>query len=340
MKVDYANLIQEFPWIAERGLNCVISPDSDGFLCGLLMTHALGWCVKGFYDGKVLVLTDGTAKEDCVFLDMDINRDTIKSVGHHMVVYNNNCMDSLVSQGYLAYSNCIQPNIMRSFDGAHDFQRKYPFATIHLLAGIVQNALGDKLAIGKEGVWPLLFTDGVWNNLFGYTENCLDWISWLRIDHPSHSLYPFFCASQHTFYEIMEGMNRFLRLRDSYNASGIFQNGSFSRGGRSKRTGDKLRISDAKGRPVNLVPGGHSTYSIHENERNRIVSFIKEMSQATGWLYHEDKWCWRDLSLMVFTKQDFSATRLNNTTYAEMLSRYPFSMAMTCGTNVEYTLPS
>lgn len=85
-ELHYRELITRHPWIIEREQNCILSPDSDGLLCGLLMSHYLGWRIRGFYDGKVLAVEENTNPQDCVFLDMEIFRPNIRSVGQHMVM--------------------------------------------------------------------------------------------------------------------------------------------------------------------------------------------------------------------------------------------------------------
>ncbi len=54
-QIDYPEVIKRYPWIVSRGQNCILSPDSDGLLCGLFMSHFLDWKIKGFYDTKILV---------------------------------------------------------------------------------------------------------------------------------------------------------------------------------------------------------------------------------------------------------------------------------------------
>ena len=54
-KIDIKKINEKFSWIFEKNKNCIISPDSDGIMCALLMSKYLNWKVKGFYDGKVLL---------------------------------------------------------------------------------------------------------------------------------------------------------------------------------------------------------------------------------------------------------------------------------------------
>lgn len=87
MALDYEALLRQYPWIVERDQNCILSPDSDGLLCGLLMSHYLNWKIRGFYNGKVFAIEQGISPANCIFLDMEIFRSNIRSVGQHMVMY-------------------------------------------------------------------------------------------------------------------------------------------------------------------------------------------------------------------------------------------------------------
>ena len=54
-KININQINKKFSWIFEKDKNCIISPDSDGIMCALLMSKYLNWKVKGFYDGKVFL---------------------------------------------------------------------------------------------------------------------------------------------------------------------------------------------------------------------------------------------------------------------------------------------
>ena len=72
--IDYDALLQKYPWINERNRKCVLSPDSDGLLCGLFMAYARGWQIVGFYDDKVGLINNKYRTDDLVFLDGEIFR--------------------------------------------------------------------------------------------------------------------------------------------------------------------------------------------------------------------------------------------------------------------------
>lgn len=335
-QVDYATLIKQYPWVVERGKKYILSPDSDGFLCGLLVTNFLDGEVVGFYDGKILISKNGVDFNSCIFLDVEINRRGIGSMGNHLIEYNRNLV--LNNRNF---DECIQPNILRDFDGKTAFQRKYPFGTIHLLLGIAQ-AGGMINELPDTAISPLLFADGVGNNLFGYPENCLDWINYLRINQESHVLHKFLCENNKNFYQIMQHLKQFFEIRDNYNATGYFDGSNFVQGGNNKRTGHKIKITNGQGVQINLIKNG-SNFDIHTTETQRVQGFIHEISKMMGWRYLENKWGWTGFNLKVFQKNMLSgdstiaSSRLNNQTYKALFDRNPFSLAMTASNRVEYT---
>lgn len=336
-KINYAAVTADHPWVAERNRKCILSPDSDGFLCGLAMTNLLDWEVVGFYDGKVLITTAGINYRDCVFLDIEINRPGVGSIGNHLVEYNRN-----VSINNHNFDGCIQPNILRGFDGKSAFQRKYPFGAIHLLLGILQEN-GTINDLPESAVSPLLFADGVGNNLFGYPENCLDWIDYLKINQETHILHKFLCENDINFYRIMHYLKEFFLMRDKYNARGYFNGTEFVEGGNNKRTGHKIKITNGQGVPINLVPNG-AFFDIHEIEAQRVRGFIQEVADMMNWQYHPERWHWGNFEVTAMQKSMLSGeskiptSRLNNRTYIELFTRNPFSLAMTASNRIEYTI--
>lgn len=85
--IDYALTIKRFPWLVKREQNCVLSPDSDGLLCGLFASHYLNWKIRGFYDGKIMVLEKGFDPKECIFVDMEVFRKDVRSIGQQSIFY-------------------------------------------------------------------------------------------------------------------------------------------------------------------------------------------------------------------------------------------------------------
>ena len=84
-KINLEQLIHNQPWVIEKNHNCIISPDSDGFLCGLLMSTYFNWKIVGFYDGKTLLSRKDIKISECIFLDVEIFNKNIRSIGNHCV---------------------------------------------------------------------------------------------------------------------------------------------------------------------------------------------------------------------------------------------------------------
>ena len=318
-KINYEEIIKNYPWIVERGQSCILSPDSDGLLCGLFMSTYLNWKVKGFYDGKVMLLDKNVSVKECVFLDMEVFRKNIKSVGHHMVQFNKRKKPS----NWDNYKNCIQPNNLRDYDGYNDFRLKYPLATIHLLIGIVGSKI--KFKIPETAIRALFFTDGTFNVLFKYPENVLNWLNYLRANEEQNPLKDVFENEKYSVFSLMKAMYEFFRKRDEISIV--------------KERGDRLRISETDGTPANIEKYNNS-YKINTEAKERIEKFIKILSNLTDWKYNPSSWTWENLRLYRFTKGDFAGSkiRLNNKTFEKFLSKKPLTWAMTSGQNIEYAL--
>ncbi len=317
-EVDYSSLIKKYPWIVQKNQKCILSPDSDGLLCGLFMSHYLGWQIKGFYDGKVMILEEGVSAKDCIFLDMEIFRSHIRSFGHHMVLYNKNDKPSLWNN----FENCIQPNNMRDYDKIHNFRLKYPLATIHMLIGILSHQM--KVELSDDAIAALFFTDGTFNVLFSYPENVLNWLKYLKVEESP--LKNIFLSEKYSVYNLMLEMNKFFRHRDKINIP--------------RERGDRLRISLKDGSPFNLEKD-EKTYSLSESAVQRIKKFIGILSSFTGWNFKEENWLWNNFRLYKFTKSQFTSRQgagFNNSTYMEVINKNPLSWAITSGTTIEYTL--
>lgn len=327
-------ILSQYPWIKDEHQKLIISPDSDGLLCALLYLNYFDGEVVGFYDGKVMLVKDGISPIDCLFLDMDIFHSSFRSVGHHMVMLNKKRLPS----NWDRYQNCLQVNNLRNFDKTSDFQRKYPLATIHFLLTILSHV--KKIKLSEEAVVPLLFSDGVWIVLFGYTENCLEWFDWLGITKEESILYPIFCGKK-SFLEIMQDINDFLRQRDSLNSKGSFdfQTQTFIEKA-SRRTGDRLIISTSKGEPVNIEKKEDHLYDIYQEEVNRVICFIELLAHSMGWNAKLDKWNFKNLKLYPFKKSNLDGKnrKLNLKNYNEVVENHCFSMAITSSTQLEYTI--
>ena len=325
--IDYDELIKKHPWIVEENHQCILSPDSDGLLCGLLMAKYKHWKIVGFYDDKVAVIQKNSLSCDPIFLDGEIFRPGIRSMGHHMVMLNKNRRPSGFDEGF---RNCIQPNLLRNYDSTHHFRIKYPLATIHMLVSILAYHDKDLIKIPTKAIPALFFTDGVFNNLFSYPENVLNWLHYLRIGEEWNPLKNVFENDNYTVFTLMKEMNSFFRARDTISIP--------------NERGDRLRISTKDGDRKNIEDSENTqTGECHINEAaaSRVCSFMNLIGGQTGWVYNPEDWtCWNNLQFFKFTKGSFKGDRkpLTIQNFAEFIKKNPLSWAQTSGSDIEYTL--
>ncbi|MBX3402553.1 MAG: hypothetical protein KF699_03975 [Phycisphaeraceae bacterium] len=177
-----------FPWLRERGLSCIISPDLDGLACGLFQQRHLGWKIKGTYDGKALCLWDAPESIEwsaVVFLDLEIMRPDARCIGNHMLAIDSEHAEALATN----FRHCANPNIWRGFNAWDSFQRKYPFGTLPLL---IASHICENTDFVLDRIWLalLLQTDSAFTNAAMYQTNALDWLRAMGGEEPLQSPHP------------------------------------------------------------------------------------------------------------------------------------------------------
>lgn len=310
--LDYAVLLTRYPWIVQRDFDCILSPDSDGLLCGLFMSHYLGWRVRGFYDGKVLLIQKDIDAQRCVFLDMEIFRAGVRSVGQHMVMFNK----KKLPPNWSNFGDCISANNLRNYDVKHDFKNKYPFGTIHLLIAILSKHI--KVVIPKDAICLLLYIDGTFKNIFNYPENSLSWLEFLQTKDQGTPLGQVFFNDHYSISTLMRALGE------------LFD--GFARLNGGKRGGDKIKISNGDG----YIQGYDVTNKcLDEKTMTGAIGLLRLLSQQAGWSYAEDHWAWENLTAKQFRKE---STNTGQARYDALMARNPLSLATTKTTLIEYTI--
>ena len=335
----FEQILKKHGWLFDKKSPLVLSPDSDGLLCGLVLTNIYGTKVQGFYDGKVLALHPSLSYEQCAYIDIELNRQVVGSFGHHMITFNKSSKFREQYEEYYQFRNCLQPNENRNLDASADFQKKYPFGTVHLLLALIE-ARGE-LPRGMRGLVrsaaPLLFTDGVLNNLYGYPENCLEWATFLGLDRAESFVGEQIFNSAGTLQN-MRMMNEFVRERDRLNPVKRFEGGQVQTGGR-KRKGDKLIISSKESDAVNFVPmaGRPGCFKLFQPEAERIQEFLRLIGdRGLGLPFLAERWNFDEFRLKPLQKM--SRDKLSGRAFVEVMKQNPFSLAITSGQEVEYTI--
>lgn len=311
-EIEYRDLITRYPWVIEREQDCVLSPDSDGLLCGLLMSYYLGWRIRGFYDGKILVIEEGMSPQNCVFLDMEIFRPNIRSVGQHMVMYDKRDLPP----NWNNFTNCIAANNLRNYDFKNDFKLKYPLGTVHMLLSILGQ--GRTIPIPKSAISPLLYTDGTFKNQFNYPENCLSWLDFLGANSANSPLQRVFLDRHYSTYELM------VELKDLFSEINVIGGG--------KRGGDKIKISDSRGNMANV---DSQTHELNLATKSQAEAFLKILANKTEWTFTPTHWSWGPYQITRFKK---GSVKPGKARYNALLAQNPISLAIISRNSIEYTI--
>ncbi|KKS37640.1 MAG: hypothetical protein A3G49_01850 [Candidatus Sungbacteria bacterium RIFCSPLOWO2_12_FULL_41_11] len=310
--INYTALVTQHPWVTARDQKCILSPDSDGLLCGLFMSYYLDWKIHGFYDGKILAVKQGTDIEDCIFLDMEIFRPNIRSVGQHMVMYDKKDLPP----NWNNFKKCISANNLRDYDFKNNFKLKYPFGTIHILLSILgQNR---NIPIPKSAISPLLYTDGTFKSQFNYPENCLSWLNFLGAGSSNNPLQRVFLNKHYSTYELM------VELKDLFSKINVIGGG--------KRGGDKIKISDSRGNIANIDPRSHQ---LRVETKTQAENFLGMLANKTGWSFTPSHWSWGPYKINRFKKGSIKPGKAR---YNTLLAQNPISLAIISRNSIEYTI--
>ncbi len=313
-------IVEKYSWVADEGRSCVISPDADGQLCGLLMSSAFGWKISGFYDGKVLLCDKNVNPRDLVYLDMEIYRDEVMSMGNHMLAFNRN---RLPEEWDGRFSQCISFNNIRGHD-RRVFRRKYPFATIHGL--LVLASAVKKVPLTADAVGPLMFADGAYKIMLQYTENAWDWMRYLGVEKKDNPLHRYFLSPDLAVYQLMTKMLEFWERRDQLSVTG--------------QRGDRIAVTERGGEqlPINLLYSKASDSYSYENEaRGRSEEFLEYLGELTKWKYEPKNWSWGNWSKHIFAKETLEVTSIPQ--FTDAMKRNPISLAITAQNRLEIAFP-
>lgn len=253
----------------------------------------------------------GVRARDCVFLDMEIFREGVKSIGQHMLMYDKNDLPS----NWHNFKNAIAANNLRNYDFKSDFKLKYPFGTIHLLLGIL--AQKHAIDIKRDAISPLLYTDGTFKNQFNYPENCISWLEFLIASGDGNPLQKIFLDRHYSVYELMTALGE------------LFVEIAAVGGG--ARGGDKIKISDSRGHVANI---NETTGAMRSETIQQAKIFLEILSKKTGWAFDESKWHWGPYDIMKFQK---GSVQPGKARYNTLLAQNPLSFAIISRADIEYT---
>lgn len=195
-----SDIIERFPWAVQHNIRMVIGTDLDALLSAAFMHHHFEWEPVGVYDLQTIYAADGVSNselKDAVWLDLDIAREEIKSIGHHVLQNKRN-------EVFEGHRLSLNPNLLRGMS-VQQFPRKYPLATIHFVMWVTgQSAPGT-----PDDQYLFWLPDSCWITAQfeeRFLPNVRDWIThWM----PHPFLLETFERCQTESYEV--GMADFLQ---------------------------------------------------------------------------------------------------------------------------------
>jgi hypothetical protein len=168
-------ILADYPWVRERGQTMVLGTDLDALISAAFMYQHFDWTPVGVYNLKSIFAADGATNEqlrDAVWVDLDIAREEIRSIGHHILT-------NARTERLPEHRQSLNPNLVRGISLAQ-FARKYPLSTHHLLMWLT-----DTPAPGRPTDRYLIWLpDSCWITAQGrWLDNVRDWLTnWMP--HP------------------------------------------------------------------------------------------------------------------------------------------------------------
>ncbi len=187
MTQPFAQYLTRHSWVTDPGRPCVSSPDIDGLLCALLAGSVLGWECVGFYDGTKIALWANPKRivwQETVFLDVEILRPDVRSVGNHLLTFDANDAARLEQ----SCPRIMNPNLWRGIHFVENFPRKYPFGTLPILYCAL--AFRGLIKPDPRHLGALYYPDSGLENAVVYKDNALDWLRAMGAEDPSSPLAP------------------------------------------------------------------------------------------------------------------------------------------------------
>ncbi len=311
-RLVYQTLRKSASWLVKRGLKMIVSPDLDGFLSAHLLGAILGWEVVGFYDvhrskreqKSILWIQSEYISQiesgKVVFIDHDIYRRRIPSLGHHML-----SLDETVPIPEHADPNSmsVNPNLLRGFTLAGAFDRKYPFGTVHfLLACYTAWDVTSGYRPSRQFLPLLLHVDSSLQTAFtaSYRANALDWLEWLGgADDQNSPLYEFCQMINRT------SLRRVLEL-------------------------DQMRAEKFKKLGLGRTSQCHLADPTDQEKWKRFMDLTEWISELSGWRIEWPKFPQLDIVKVEMSSKRVQATDEN---FRQAIAEHPFSYALTSKTS-------
>ena len=178
-----------------KNKKCIINSDLDGLLSGMILHHFLDWKIVGFSscsgkeDDNLWLFNRDEKLDECVFVDLPVYLKDYSTIDQHFIAFDHTFIESYENDENKINPNIIRKRVLKTNDGTSEYTLKYPFGTVHFILAILENmgiihgniSFDFKKRIDDFYSSDLILrADRVIGNTKSYTENCVDWIEWLK----------------------------------------------------------------------------------------------------------------------------------------------------------------
>jgi len=166
--------IDRYPWIKRENQKMIAGTDFDAIFSAMFLSEIYNYELIGFYDFKTIWTNSNEDLNDvrnAIWVDLDIYHKDIKSIGHHILKFRSD--DKIIG-----HKQTLNPNLIRGIYH-NNFNRKYPYATIHFLLSLFNYSLRDN-DLNNLLIWH---PNSSLINAQRYRSNAKEWlINFLKID--------------------------------------------------------------------------------------------------------------------------------------------------------------
>ena len=148
--------------------------DADGMCSAYILNKVTGLPVVGITDlyNTIYGIGKGDNVSDYVFVDVEIFDESVYSIGNHNNITNDEVLTELLQN---RLSNCLNPNYQFGVT-VTDYRQKYPYSTSIYLMELFGDRFDMNEMLSNEKIKTcLIFSDGIYNNVWKYRANSEDW---------------------------------------------------------------------------------------------------------------------------------------------------------------------
>jgi len=171
-----SQLLNDRSWLQDlkdgKGGDLVVGGDLDGWISALILTNHNA-IVRGVYNNRELALDKNFKGEDVSFIDHDIARPNVRSIGHHITSYSKQKKAAHLYHPEGVQINDLYDTSFKDKDAKRNIAYKYPFSTALFLLWLFDY---DLMKFSGWQRYLVFQADGVISNFNRYPHSTQEWI--------------------------------------------------------------------------------------------------------------------------------------------------------------------